>query len=140
MIDMRLHHIGILVHSIPDAVSAYARRYAYEVRSPVIHDPVQTAYVQFLALPGDSSYLEFISPDRPNSKLTNALNKGGGLNHICYSTDAIESACEELRAQGMFLIQPPVHAVAFPGRRIAWLMGRDRALIELVERSADGSL
>jgi methylmalonyl-CoA/ethylmalonyl-CoA epimerase len=140
MTDARLHHVGLLVKNIPEAVEVYTRRYGYEVRSPVIHDPAQTAYVQFLALPGDSSYLEFVAPDRPDSKLSNALGKGGGLHHLCYATGAIDQACAELRGQGMFLIQPPVPAVAFPGRRIAWLMGRDRTLIELVEKAADGTL
>ena len=137
MADVKLHHIGILVKDIAAAACAYAKRFRYEVRSPVIHDPVQTAYVQFLALPGDSSFVEFVSPDGPDSKLSNALRKGGGLNHICYSTETIDSTCEELGAEGMHLIQAPVPAVAFPGRRIAWLMGRDGVLTELVERGGD---
>lgn len=138
MANVRFHHLGILVKSVPDAAAAYARRYGYEVRSPVIHDPVQTAHVQFLALPGEAFYLELVSPDGPDSKLSNALKKGGGLNHVCYATEDIEGACAELRAQRMVLIQAPVEAVAFPGRRIAWLMGRDQTLTELVERGPDG--
>ena len=34
------------------------------------------------------------------------------------------------------VIQEPTPAVAFGGRRIAWLMGDDRVLTELVERPA----
>ena len=139
-IDLRLHHVGILVKDIPTAASDYCRRFGYERSTEVIHDPVQTAYVQFLKLPGESSYIEFVAPDRPESKLSNALSKGGGLNHLCYSTPDIEAACRQLRAEGLILLQAPVPAVAFSGRRIAWLMGRDAIPIELVERGKNGEL
>lgn len=116
------------------AAADYVRRFGYEVTSEVIHDPVQTAYVQFLRLPGDLPYLELVMPDGPQSKLANALSQGGGVNHLCYTTEKIELACQELRRKGMCLIQQPVDAVAFPGQRVAWLIGRDRVPIELLEQ------
>lgn len=127
-----LHHIGILVKDIAEARQAYVDRFGYEIQSEVIHDPIQTACVQFLR--GQTEPLvELITPDGPNSKLANALKKGGGLNHLCYLSDLIEEDCRQLRRQGMFLLQEPVAATAFPGRRIAWLMGRDGLPVELVE-------
>jgi methylmalonyl-CoA/ethylmalonyl-CoA epimerase len=135
---MNVHHFGIVVANIEAATAHYVRLYGYEAKSGIIHDPVQTAYVQFLKLPSDSVYLEFISPDRPDSRLSNALKKGGGLNHICYSTTDIEAEVQELRKSGLFLLQAPVAAAAFPGRRIAWLIGTDRIPIELVEKAPPG--
>jgi methylmalonyl-CoA/ethylmalonyl-CoA epimerase len=134
----RLHHVGVLVQDITQAAEHYVRRLGFEVIGPIIHDPAQTAYVRFLRQPGDSVYLELVSPDRPDSKLSNALAKGGGLNHVCYAVDDIESACRELRSPGIYLLQAPVSAVAFPGRKVAWLIGRDRIPIELLERGPDG--
>jgi len=131
---LSLHHIGIVVKDISQTATTFVAHFGYEVKSAIIHDPTQTAYVQFLQLPGDSVYLELVSPDRSESKLTNALNKGGGLNHICYSTTDIDAICKQLRALGLFLLQAPVPAVAFPGRRIAWLMGQDGIPVELVEK------
>jgi len=138
--ELNLHHIGILVAEIPLAASEYARRFGYVARTAIIHDPMQTAYVQFLALPGTPVYLELVAPDRPDSKLTNALRKGGGLNHLCYVVLDLEAACLHLRAEGMILIQAPIAAVAFEGRRLAWLGARDRIPIELVEAGGPGSL
>ena len=137
---LALHHVGIAVENIADATDRYVRTFGYEVRSGVVHDPLQTAYVQFLRLPGDSVYVEFVSPDGPNSKLSNAIKKGGGLNHVCYGTSDIAAACVDLRAQGLMLLRPPVPAVAFGGRRIAWFMGRDRVPVELVEAAPPGEL
>ena len=41
----RLHPLGILVKSIPEAAAPYVQRYAYRIKSEIIHDLVQTACV-----------------------------------------------------------------------------------------------
>ena len=135
-----VHHIGLLVPDIAKAAETYTRRYGYELMSEIILDRTQTAYVQFLRVPGDSVRLELVSPDSERSKLSNKLRQGGGLDHVCYATSDIEAACRLLRAEQMMLLQAPVKAAAFPGRRIAWLMGSDRTPIELVEHAPDAAL
>jgi methylmalonyl-CoA/ethylmalonyl-CoA epimerase len=139
-VSVELHHVGIVTGDIEQAADEYVHRFGYEVRSPVIHDPLQTAYVQFLKLPGSLDFLELVTPDGPESKLARALSKGGGLNHLCYAVDDIDDACRAMRRKAMLIIQPPMNAVAFPGRRIAWLIGRDRIPIELVERGSPGEI
>jgi len=138
--NLTLHHVGVLVKDIAKAASFYVQCLGYEPETEVIHDPTQTAYVQFFKLPPDRVYLELVSPDGPKSKLSNALEKGGGLNHVCYSTNDIEAGCTALRAAGSFLISRPVSALAFKGWPTAWLMGADRMLLELVERGGEGQL
>lgn len=135
-----LHHVGVVVKDIQAAAPEYVADFGYEIASEVIHDPTQTAFVQFLRLPGDTTYLELVAPDGPDSKLANALKKRLTLNHVAYAVDDIEGACRVLRDRGAFLIRPPVGAVAFGGRRIAWLLGQDQVLVELVERGAEGEL
>jgi methylmalonyl-CoA/ethylmalonyl-CoA epimerase len=140
LVTLRFHHVGVLVDDVATHSALYVKRLGYQVRSEVIRDPVQSAFVQFLSLPGEKVYLEFIAPDGPGSHLTNALKKGGGLNHICYSCAEIELTCAELRDQGLLLIHRPAPAVAFNGRKIAWMMGKDRLLIELVECGPENEL
>ncbi len=140
MNSLKLHHVGMAVAKIEPASLLYVSRFHYTICSPVIHDPVQTAYVQFLRLPGDEAYLELVAPDSPESKLAKAVSYGGGLNHLGYSVERIEEAVSELRETGMAVICDPVPAVAFAGRRISWLLGRDRIPIELVERGKLGEL
>jgi methylmalonyl-CoA/ethylmalonyl-CoA epimerase len=130
---LTLHHVGILVPDVAEAAARYAATFGYRACGPIVHDPVQTARVQLLSLIGSIPYLELVTPDSPASKLTGALKKGGGLNHLCYLTPAIDEDCRRLREAGMFLLQLPVEAQAFSGRRIAWLMGRDGIPIELLE-------
>ena len=137
---LALHHVGIAVSDVAAATEMYRQRFGYTVASPVIHDPTQTAFVQFLRLPGETSFLELVAPDSPTSKLSAAVAKGGGLNHLCYSIIDIEAAIENLRSSGMVTICEPVAAVAFPGRKIAWMLGNDRVPVELVEAGEPGQL
>lgn len=134
---LSIHHIALLTKNIEKSARDYVKFFQYTIVSPIIHDPIQTAYVQFLQLEGSTSYIELIAPDGLDSKLTNALKKGGGLNHLCYSTSNIDKSCSDMVNQGLFLLQAPVAATAFPGRRIAWLMGRDGIPVELVEKGED---
>ena len=133
-IGLQLHHVGYAVKNIEKIAPVYARRYGYELASPIIHDPLQTALVQFLKIPGNPAYLEFVAPDGPESVLANAAKGGGGLNHLCYTCGPMEAEIERLVADGMILISEPKPGKAFAGRRICWLRGRDPVPVELVER------
>jgi len=129
----KLHHIGHLVKDLRVAADGYVARFGYSLGSSIIEDPVQTARVVFLRQPGVTCLIELVTPTGPDSKLENALRKGITLHHLCYEIDDIHAACEYLRERNMFLISTPVSAVAFPGRKIAWLMDRGGLLIELLE-------
>lgn len=137
---MVLHHVGYAVRNIEPIVDEYVARFAYELVTGIIHDPTQTALVQFVQLPGDPSYLEFVAPDGLESKLTQAVSRRRPLNHLCYATTGLESTVEHLEEQGMKLISALSPGVAFAGRRICWLLGEDNVPIELVERRADDDL
>ncbi len=133
-LGLRLHHVGYVVAEIQPISHIYVERYGYCVATEIIHDPAQTAFVQFLRLDGDPTYLEFVAPDGPASKLAKAAAKGPGLNHLCYSVDDIEKATAAMYESGMIVLSLPVPAIAFSGRRVSWLMGKDRVAVELVER------
>ncbi len=134
---LRLHHVGNAVLDLESAVGLYCRRFGYKVISDLIHDPGQTARVQFLRLEADSVYLELVSPDGPGSKLAKAVTRGGGLNHLCYTCGPMEAAIDALESSGMKLISDPRPGVAFANRRICWLLGQDPLPVELVERRDD---
>lgn len=133
-LHLSLHHVGYAVKTIEPAAGRYVERYGYELSTPVIHDPLQKALVQFLRLPGDQAYLEFVAPDSAESKLNNAVKGGGKLHHLCYIADTLEQTIDRLEDDGMLLVSEPKTAVAFAGRRICWLMDDNRLLVELVER------
>jgi methylmalonyl-CoA/ethylmalonyl-CoA epimerase len=134
---LKLHHVGYAAKIIEPLAEEYIQRFGYEICSDVIHDPLETALVQFLRLPGDQVYLEFFAPDGLDSKLISAARRGGNLNHLCYTAGPLEQAIAELEESGMRLISEPKAATAFAGRRICWLIGDDGLRIELIERRDD---
>jgi methylmalonyl-CoA/ethylmalonyl-CoA epimerase len=141
MHSLRLHHVGYAVDHIEPNAQAYIARFGYQATTPILHDPIQTAHVQFLRLPGDQTYLEFVAPDSPTSKLIGVTAKaGGGLNHLCYIAGPLEQAIAHLETTGLRLIADPKPAIALGGRRICWLLGPHRLPIELVERRHDQDL
>ncbi len=131
--NFRLHHVGYAAREIGPVAAMYVARFGYAAVTGIIHDPLQTALVQFLQLAGQATYLEVVAPDGPESKLAGAVKRGGPLNHLCYATRELEAAILHLESTGMKLISDPKPAVAFAGRRICWLMGQDMLPIELVE-------
>ncbi len=137
---LRLHHIGYATAEIAPIAETYINRYGYERTTAIIHDPLQTALVQFLKLPGEQSFLEFVAPDGPASKLSAIVKRAGGLHHLCYSAGPLQDAIVHLEETGMKLFSDPKPAVAFAGRRICWFLGTDQIPIELVERRDDADL
>ena len=129
----QLHHVGTLVADIERAARALVERFGYQRYTDVITDEIQTARVQFFLLPGASQWLELITPHGPRSKLSNALRKGTTLHHLCYEVADLDGAVQRLRDRGLLLVGAPAPAVAFGGRRIAWLMDPAAPLVELVQ-------
>ena len=136
----KLHHVGIVTPVIERQSAFYIDVLKYRQLTPVIHDPIQTAFVQFFVIPGSDHYLELVAPDSESSKLQRAARKGQFLNHLCYSCDEIADALLFLRESKCLIIQDRVPATAFEGRTVAWVMSPVGLLIELVERGPEGSL
>jgi catechol 2,3-dioxygenase-like lactoylglutathione lyase family enzyme len=137
-LSSRLHHIGIVVVDLPAAAAQYEKEFGYQiVPSAHGHDPVQTIYFQFLRPSTGGPYLELLAPDGPASRVVGTFKRGNALHHLCYATPNLEDDCARLGRAGMVLVHEPVAAVAFPGRRIAWMMGPERVLTELLEEGED---
>ena len=133
-LPFQLHHVGLLVKSIEVSADLQVTRYGYHIETPIIVDPIQTALVQFLRIPGGTHWLELVSPMDGEGKLVNVLVKRGeGLHHLCYEVPDIDTACEHLRQGRQMMLSGPTQAVAFGGRPIAWFMDRAGLLTELVE-------
>ncbi len=136
----KLHHVGIVTPVIERQRAFYIDVLKYRQLTPVIHDPLQTAFVQFFAIPGSDHYIELVAPDSESSKLQRAARKGESLNHLCYSCVDIADALLFLRESKCMILRDRVPAVAFEGRAVAWVMTPVGLLLELLERGPEGSL
>jgi len=129
------HHVGFVVPSITNSVHGFASLLQADWDEQVFHDPNQGARVAFLKSrhAGDPLW-ELVEPAGDQSPVYSFAAKGGGLHHICYVVDKLEPALADSRSLGALVTRQPMPAVAFGGRRIAWVYTKDRLLIEYLER------
>lgn len=129
------HHVGYVVASIADLGEAFARSIGAQWNGEVIHDPLQEARVTFLRCGGpEAPAIELVEPAGETSPLHKFAAKGGGLHHVCYEVDSLEAQLQQSRAAGCLVVKNPLPAVAFGGRRIAWVYTRQKLLVEYLER------
>lgn len=132
----RFHHLGIAVRDMDGAIESYAQMLGLRLLGPPVDDPIQRVRVCFLGsdAPGEIVY-ELVTPlvAGEKSPIDRVLEKGNTSYHVCYEVPGLERAIADLVAAGCYVIAEPVPAVAFAGRRIAWLMTGTRHLIELLE-------
>jgi methylmalonyl-CoA/ethylmalonyl-CoA epimerase len=133
--DGRFHHIGFVVASIQNSVHGFRNSLQAEWDGTIFHDPNQEVRVTFLygKHPGNP-VLELVEPAGDESPVIPFLKRGGGLHHLCYEIDGLEDQLVLSRAQGGLVVRPPLPAVAFGGRRIAWVYTKNRLLLEYLER------
>jgi methylmalonyl-CoA/ethylmalonyl-CoA epimerase len=125
---IRIDHLGIAVKSLDEAVKAYAAL-GFPVES--VHD-VPSEKVKAAFLPVGDTHLELLEPTDPNSVIARFLEKRSGLHHVCVLVDDIERALQELKANGVMLIDEAPR-VGAGGSKVAFVHPKAAAgvLLEL---------
>jgi methylmalonyl-CoA/ethylmalonyl-CoA epimerase len=132
----RVHHVGYVTASIADSVNEYASATGLIWDGRIIHDPLQMASVAFLgSSDAGSALIELVEPAGHRSPVRKFLEAGGGLHHICLEVADLPMKIDESRAAGCTLVRVPLPAVAFDGRKIAWIKTRSGQLVELLQES-----
>jgi methylmalonyl-CoA/ethylmalonyl-CoA epimerase len=138
-LGFKLMHVGVAVPSLGPTTETLSNLFGYRVISGPFDDPIQKVSVNFLTTaPTDSVEIELIAPLTEDSPIRSMLAKnGGGSYHFCFETSDIDKALEHAVKNGCMIVSKPVPAVAFQGRRIAWIYTSSRQLFELVEAKAE---
>ena len=130
---LRLHHMGFVVADIATAMPAFVKSMAAEWDGQIIEDPLQKVKVAFMTTrPGDAQ-IELVQPVGEGSPVARFLQQGGGMHHLCYEVVDLEAELAAFRTRGAAIASRPKPAVAFGGRRIAWVITAERFLVELLE-------
>jgi methylmalonyl-CoA/ethylmalonyl-CoA epimerase len=134
-LGFKLLHVGVAVPSLGPTTELLSNLFGYKVVSGPFDDPTQKVTVNFLAKSDeDVAEIELIAPISEDSPIRSMLAKdGGGTYHLCFETSDIDGALIHAKKNGCIVVSSPVPAVAFQGRRIAWIYTRSRQLFELVE-------
>jgi methylmalonyl-CoA/ethylmalonyl-CoA epimerase len=97
----KINHIGIAVKSLDEAVKFYEvlgiKPYHFE---EVESQKVKTAFIKV----GDTNIelLEATSDESPIAKFIE--KKGEGIHHICYEVDDVKAVLEQMKSDGLRLI------------------------------------
>jgi methylmalonyl-CoA/ethylmalonyl-CoA epimerase len=129
----KIDHIGIVVHSIEDALQVYEGPLNLRL-TDVEEVPEQAVRVAFL--PVGESRLELVEPTTAHSGVAKFLEKRGeGIHHICFEVNDIETTLQDLAAQGIRLIDEQPRQGAHG--RVVFLHPKSAhgVLIELFEKS-----
>ena len=132
MILTEIDHIAIAVHDIEAAISYYQRAFGATVdhREVVESDGVEEALLKVA-----ESYIQLLTPTRPDSPVAKSLEKRGeGLHHIGYRVNNCAEALAAMIAAGA----TPIDKAPRPGSRgttVAFMhpKGSFGTLIELVQ-------
>ncbi len=132
MILTEIDHVAIAVHDIEAAISYYQRAFGATVdhREVVESDGVEEALLKVA-----ESYIQLLTPTRPDSPVAKSLEKRGeGLHHIGYRVANCGDALAQMIAAGA----TPLDKAPRPGSRgttVAFIhpKGSFGTLIELVQ-------
>lgn len=130
---MKLHHVGIVVNSINQSVGELGKYLNFETTSAIM--PVGSQRVNICLLKVGEPFIELIEPASPDSAISEFAKSGGGIHHLCFEVENIESELESLEQKGATILVTPVRG--FDERRIAFVDLNTRntkcGLVELLE-------
>ena len=130
---MKIDHIGYTVKRLDRAMETF-KKLGFQFQPP-IDDTDRNVRLAFGE--NDGYRIELVCPldKSQNSPVDGYLSKIGPTPyHICYQSENLEKAVEELRTQGFKVMIPPREAVAFGGERVVFLMNLHSGLTEIVEK------
>ncbi|MCK4883035.1 MAG: VOC family protein [Candidatus Omnitrophica bacterium] len=129
---MNVHHFGLATKNMEKSMEAF-RTLGFEV-GDIIVDPLQKVKVAFVT-PPSGSLIELVCDLDENGPVGKIVGKvGSSFYHMCFEADDLEATIEGLRNKKYLLRHKPIEAVAFNGRRIAWMYNRSIGLVELLEK------
>lgn len=129
----KIEHVALAVSDLDAAIAHYERVWGLEVSH---RERVDDQGIEEAMLPLGESHLQLLGATGPDTTVAKFLDKRGeGLHHIAYEVDDLPKALEELKAQGVELIdeQPRPggrgHMVAFIHPK-----ANHGLLVELIQR------
>ncbi len=116
-LDLRLHHVGVVVADLDAAAASYARLgFPAGERFAVPEQGIEA--IVYHVGPG---YMELISPTDPEGAIGRYMAKRGeGTHHVAYAVDDIAATLDSLRAAGVRLIDETPRT-GLHGWRIAFI-------------------
>ena len=131
MAEYKVAHLGYVVKNINSSLKRFLKEGAKILIEP-IDDEIQGVRICLLKIKGDID-VELVAPlNLENSVIQARLQRGGGLDHVCFSTDNIHEALRIEKEQGGLVVCPPVWSIAF-NCYLAFVQRRSGLVVEFLE-------
>ena len=127
-----IDHVGIAVADLDEAVELYRRTFGIE---PTHRERIDDQGVEEVLFAVGDSYLQLIGALGSDTPVGRFLDtRGPGIHHVAYRVDSVAEALDDLRANGVRLVDETPRAGS-RGTRIAFVhpKGIGGVLVELVE-------
>tara|TARA_Y100000589_G_scaffold187270_1_gene177326 strand:+ start:280 stop:684 length:405 start_codon:yes stop_codon:yes gene_type:complete len=130
----KLNHIAIATPNLDKAIRTYKDILGVKISAPL--DQIEHGVkVVFIEIP--NTKIELLEPLGENSPIENFLekNKKGGIHHICFEVEDIDSAILHLKKEGATVLGDGKAKIGAHGKPVIFLHPKDfnGALIELEE-------
>lgn len=132
MAEPRLHHVGIAVDSIDDALELYEAALGL---APTARIAVDAEQVNVAMLPVGDPRIELLEATSLDSPIARFIERRGpGVHHIALEVDDIEAAVVRLKKSGRRLVSEEIR-VGVEGYRYVFVhpSGAGGVLLELIE-------
>ena len=131
MLD-RIYHLGYAVHDLEAATRFYEENFGARPSEPEVVEDQGIVATMFRV---GESQIELVQPTRPDSPVGKFLERWGeGFHHVAFQVKDLEAALDELRRNGVDLIDESPR-IGAGGTRMAFVhpKGAFGVLTELVE-------
>lgn len=129
---MLIDHIGIVVRSLEQGIRQWEELFGYSRNSDIVTNSRQKVRVVFLHKK-DSLTVKLLEPCGTDSPVSAFARKGGGLHHICFRCEDLDTQIPYLKAKGVRLLVPPQPGEAFGNHEIAFLFAENNVHLELID-------
>lgn len=130
---LKVDHVGIAVKNLEESMKFYEEVLGLKSEGTEV---VEEQKVKVAFFPVGDSEIELLESTSPDGPIARFIEKNGeGIQHVALRVDNIEGALEELRAQGIRLIdEKPRYGAG--GAKIAFLHPKatNGVLLEISER------
>ncbi len=129
---MIVDHIGIVVRSLEDGIKQWEELFRYSRVTEIILNTRQKVKVVFMTK-ANSITIKLIEPTEHESPVFQFAQRGGGLHHLCFRCDNLETQISILKDKGARSLIPPEPGEAFENNNIAFLILENNLNLELID-------
>lgn len=129
---MVIDHIGLAVKSIEKGIEHWIQDFGYSQMTEIVINTRQKVKVVFMEKK-DSLTVKLIEPSDETSPIFDFTLRGGGLHHLCFKCDNIDSEIGNLKGKGLRIIASPQPGEAFNNNNIAFMFAKQGLNIELID-------